>query len=64
MNNRFDTIQTSMTSSFHNRIDSLQVHFDHLLDDMQRSNTDHFDAQQGSLDTMNDVLADILKNME
>ena len=64
MNNRFDTLQASMTSSFHNRIDALQVDFDHRLYDMQRSTNDRFEEQQGSLDTMNDVLADILKSME
>src|ERR1044072_2920855 len=64
MHNRYDTLQTSLTNTFHNRIDTLQVHIDHRLDDMQLTTNERFEAQQGSLDTMNDVLADILKNME
>src|ERR1044072_5713579 len=64
MHNRFDTIQTTMTNTFNNRIDSLQVHFDNRFDEMQRNNNERFDAQQGSLTTMNDILADILKSME
>src|ERR1044072_4170871 len=64
MHNRYDTLQTSLTNTFHNRIDTLQVHLDHRLDDMQQTTNERFEAQQGSLDTMNGVLADILKNME